>query len=229
MDGLIVGLDMLCRFVGTKKYRKRVFLITDGEKETAYSKGELGEIVETIKKNDIKLNAITLDFCNELAEDEDEDEDEERAEPAVKEKQSDETEPQQKNKEFLMQLQEQTGCAVIPVATAIELYQQFKKKEIASRSKFRGNLDISPELKLAIQIFAKTRQETLPSLKKYSKLPEECDKENAGKVSIEKTYTEIDDPDQKPIHESGHTKAFYYGKQLVPVSDENANVLKLQQ
>ena len=56
-----------------------------------------------------------------------------------------------------MQLQGQTGCAIIPVATAIELYQQFKKKEIASRSKFRGNLDISPELKLAIQIFAKTR------------------------------------------------------------------------
>ena len=45
MDGLIVGLDMLCRFVGTKKYRKRIFLITDGEKETAYSKGELAEIV----------------------------------------------------------------------------------------------------------------------------------------------------------------------------------------
>lgn len=75
LDGLIVGLDMLCRFVGTKKYRKRIFLITDGEKETSYSNGELKEIVETIKKNDIKLNAITLDFCDELAEDED-DEDE---------------------------------------------------------------------------------------------------------------------------------------------------------
>lgn len=37
----------------------------------------------------------------------------------------------------------------------------------------------------------------MPSLKKYSKLQPEDDKENAGKVSIEKTYTEIDDPDQK--------------------------------
>jgi len=36
LDGLIVGLDMLVRFCGTKKYRKRMFLITDGEKETKY-------------------------------------------------------------------------------------------------------------------------------------------------------------------------------------------------
>ena len=86
LDGLIVGLDMLCKFVGTKKYKKRVFLITDGEKETAYSKKELAEIVETIKKNDIKLNAITLDFCNELAEDDDEDEEEDRPNTSIKEK-----------------------------------------------------------------------------------------------------------------------------------------------
>ena len=57
-------------------------------------------------------------------------------------------------------------------------------------------------------------------------MPED-DKENAGKVSIERTYTEIDDPDQKVIHESEHAKAYYYGKQLVPVSKENENVLKL--
>ena len=69
LDGLIVGLDMLCRFVGTKKYRKRIFLITDGEKETTYSANELRDVVQTINTNDVKLNCITLDFCNDLAED----------------------------------------------------------------------------------------------------------------------------------------------------------------
>jgi hypothetical protein len=34
IDSLIVGLDMLLRFTGTKKYKKRMFLITDGEKKT---------------------------------------------------------------------------------------------------------------------------------------------------------------------------------------------------
>ena len=60
---------MLCRFCGTKKYRKRIFLITDGEKSTEYAEEEVSHIVDTIKENDIKLNAITLDFCNDLAED----------------------------------------------------------------------------------------------------------------------------------------------------------------
>lgn len=41
LDGLIVGMDMLCRFVGTKKYRKRIFLITDGEKETKFTSDEM--------------------------------------------------------------------------------------------------------------------------------------------------------------------------------------------
>ena len=38
IDALIVGLDLLIHFTGTKKYKKRVFLITDGEKKTKIKK-----------------------------------------------------------------------------------------------------------------------------------------------------------------------------------------------
>jgi hypothetical protein len=74
LDGLIVGLEMLKKFTGTRKYRRRIFLITDGEKEMQYSEHELVHITKNIKDNDIKLNCITLDFCNELAEDESDEE-----------------------------------------------------------------------------------------------------------------------------------------------------------
>ena len=37
LDGLIVAIDMLNTFCGTKKYKKRIFLITDGERETKYN------------------------------------------------------------------------------------------------------------------------------------------------------------------------------------------------
>ena len=126
-----------------------------------------------------------------------------------------------------MSLQEQTGCAIIPAETAIELYQQFKKKEYLSRTKFRGNLDIAPDLKLAVQIFTKTREEVLPSLKKYSKNIPENDKAETGKIVIQRTLAEVDDPDHKEVPAEQQTKAFYYGKQLVPVSKENEHVLKL--
>lgn len=95
MDGLIVGLDMLVRFCGTRKYRRRMFLITDGEKETKYTRDELKEIVKTINDNDIKLNCITLDFCNDLAEDDSDEEEEDAVGPdnkMKKEKESGESE-----------------------------------------------------------------------------------------------------------------------------------------
>jgi ATP-dependent DNA helicase 2 subunit 2 len=155
LDGLIVGLDALIKFCGTRKYRKRVFMITDGEKEAKFSKGDIDPIVQTIKDNDIKLNCITIDFCNDLAEDdEDEEDEEEEEEDKQKEdvtmKRDNETENQSKNRKFFESLQEKTGCAIIPVNTAIDLYQQFKKKEYMARSKFRGNLEMAPDLNIGI-------------------------------------------------------------------------------
>ena len=68
VDGLIVAMDMLTRHCGTKKYRKRIFLITDGEKKTNTNKREMASLVELMAKNDVRLNAITFDFANDLAE-----------------------------------------------------------------------------------------------------------------------------------------------------------------
>lgn len=76
VDALIVGLDELIRFCGTRKVRKRIFLITDGEKRADLDKAELSKLIENIKSNQVKLNCITMDFCNELAEDSDEEDEE---------------------------------------------------------------------------------------------------------------------------------------------------------
>lgn len=48
MDGLIVGLDMMARHCGTRKYKKRVFLITDGERETNYDSKELKQVIQSM-------------------------------------------------------------------------------------------------------------------------------------------------------------------------------------
>jgi hypothetical protein len=44
---------------------------------------------------------------------------------------------------------------------------------------------------------------------------------------MEKTFAEADDPDNKDVPTTEHSKAYYYGKQLVPVSEENEYLLKL--
>lgn len=85
---------------------------------------------------------------------------------------------------------------------------------------------MAPDLKIGVQIFTKCKEEKMPSLKKYSKNVAEDDREEIGHVTVEKTFTEMDDPDQKPVPVDEHAKAFYYGKQLVPVSGENEHMLK---
>ena len=87
-------------------------------------------------------------------------------------------------------------------------------------------MDICSDLKVAVQVFTKTREETLPTLKKYNKNLTENPSVNANLISVQRTFTEADDPDGKEVAQDKHTKAFYYGKQLVPVSEENEQVLK---
>jgi len=76
LDGLIVAMDELARTCGKKKYKKRIFLITDGEKETKYNKDELKQVIQSMNETDTRLNVITLDFCNDLEEDDEDEENE---------------------------------------------------------------------------------------------------------------------------------------------------------
>jgi ATP-dependent DNA helicase 2 subunit 2 len=100
VDGLIVAMDMLSRHCGTKKYKKRVFVITDGEREAKIDDSEKRKVVTSMNEADIRLNVITLDFCDDLAED-DEDEDGKHAAQKAATK---ETKAQLKNKELLVDL-----------------------------------------------------------------------------------------------------------------------------
>ena len=45
-------------------------------------------------------------------------------------------------------------------------------------------------------------------------------------MKLDRTYAEIDDPEQNPVDPEHHTKAYQYGKQLVPVAKEHEGVLK---
>ena len=83
IDGLVTALDMIERHCGTKKYKKRVFLITDGETATQTNDGEISNLIAKLNEKGIRLNIIALDFANELAEDEsDQEENRPSASPA---------------------------------------------------------------------------------------------------------------------------------------------------
>jgi len=97
-------------------------------------------------EHDIRMNVITLDFGNELGEDEDsedEEEEEQRKSSKGQKPEQQETPAQIANKELLVELTSKIKGAVFPASIAMQIYSQFKKREVAARTKFRGTMDIS--------------------------------------------------------------------------------------
>lgn len=97
-----------------------------------------------------------------------------------------ESDSQLANKKLLVELTERSKGALFPANIAMEIYKQFKKREVMARTKYRGNLDISQDLKLAVQIFSRTREEGFPTLKKFSKVVEDNQSLTAGKVTLDR-------------------------------------------
>lgn len=113
--------------------------------------------------------------------------------------QPNETKAQFKNKKFLTELTSKVKGAIFPAKVAIKIYQQFKKREVMARTKYRGNLDISKNCKLNVSIYSRTREEVFPTLKKHSLVADESQSAKEGLVKVERQLAEIDDPDQNPV------------------------------
>ena len=157
----------------------------------------------------MRLNVITPDFANELGQDDDSESDKENVDEIAEEllEMADakkkgkeqigpvETTNQTSNKDFLVNLTSTIKGAIFPASVAMEVCKQFKKREVMSRSRYRGTFDVAEDLKLGVQIYPRTREETFPTLKKFSKVAERNNAASAAGVTLQRTYTEVDDAD----------------------------------
>lgn len=75
---------------------------------------------------------------------------------------------------------------------------------------------MTKDLKMAIQIYVKTRECHIPELKKYNKDLPENDNENANRVLSQTIWTE-EGSDKSVLH---YHKAFPFGKNLINVTSE---------
>ena len=89
--------------------------------------------------------------------------------------------------------------AIFPAKIAMEVCKQFKKREVMCRARYRGNFDLSEDLQLGVQVYPRTREETFPTLKRFSKVAEANPASDAANVTLQRTFTEVDDPDQNEI------------------------------
>ena len=241
------AIDEFIAKYGKKKYDKKIFLITDGEALSQYSKNKIEELAERINENDVKVNIICVGFYEELDKEDDDDEDDnknkekkeveknnsmeeeeqEKGDINSEDKINDESKNQKKTKELLKILQENTeNVKLFTATTANDIYHQFKKKKINPVAKFRGPFIITPNLSLDVMVYSKTSQTTIPSLKRYSKVAEYSDSPGTCDVQNERLYYVNDDPDKKAVEKDLITKAYYYGSSLVPISKTDEVRLK---
>jgi len=243
------AIDEFIAKYGKKKFDKKIFLITDGESLSKFSKSKIEELAERINDNNVKVNIICVGFNEELDKDDDDESkdkqdeknknknneedgmDEDNLEDKDKENKEDnennESENQQKTKELLQILQENTeNVKLFTATTANDIYHQFKKKKINPVAKFRGPFIISPNLSLDVMVYSKTSPSLIPSLKRYSKVAEYSDAPGTCEVQNERLYYVNDDPDKKPVEKELITKAYYYGSSLVPISKTDEVRLK---
>jgi hypothetical protein len=142
-----------------------------------------------------------------------------------------ETRTQEKNWVIVKSLSDESeeNIRIFSADMALTIYKQFKKKRVNPVTKFRGKLEISPNLSIDVCVYAKTMETKLPSLKKFSLATEFSETLDSGKIEPERIYFIHDDQDKNPISEELKIKGYFYGKSLVPIGKTEEALFKFNQ
>ncbi|PRP79754.1 hypothetical protein PROFUN_12616 [Planoprotostelium fungivorum] len=209
LDALVVGMDMLMKKQQAdpkKKYQKRMFVVTTAG--DPISMDGMTDIVETFNKIDAKLNVIGIDF--------DEPDEEGKVDPSP-----DKSELKVENEAFIRDLTKRLNGVIVPVTQAIEMMSYFRSK---------GDLEISPKIKINVWSFLKTKHVTLPTMEKISTVSiESAGVGGESKAIREVTFysaTDIDKEMQVPAEE--RIKGYKYGKTLVPFAKVDESTMKYE-
>eukprot|EP01113_Clastostelium_recurvatum_P048652 TRINITY_DN8908_c0_g1_i3.p1 TRINITY_DN8908_c0_g1~~TRINITY_DN8908_c0_g1_i3.p1 ORF type:complete len:744 (-),score=183.33 TRINITY_DN8908_c0_g1_i3:59-2119(-) len=207
MDALIVAMDMLVRKTTGKRYSKRIFLVTNAGGPISLSDSERTDLIAQFEKMDAKLNVIGVDF----------------QEPGVLPVPR--SEKKKKNETFIREFADSVGGVVVAVHQALQMMSYFRGKSVLQRSAFRGCLEVSPLMKIAVWSFMKTAEQKFPPMKKLSAVSQQSANPKTMNVKLERSFYSLADPDQEVTKEE-MVKGFKYGKGVVPFSEVDEAVLK---
>jgi ATP-dependent DNA helicase 2 subunit 2 len=221
VDAIIVATDMLVERCGTKKFTKRIFIVTDAGGSQIDDEG-VNLIMKPIIQRQIKIDVIGIEFEHVQETDNDGDTDMKDVNIIVDKK---DLTPKQTNEKYLHQICEKTGGVVIPTEQAISMLNPFRSKKITMRpTKFL--LELGQDIKIPIFMYKKTEEVKAPSAKKLSKIAANAANEDGTmKVNTERTYYSIDNPDEE-VDKDQRVKSYRYGRNFVPISDVDEQAMK---
>lgn len=200
---------------GKKKYLKRIFIFTDGN--VIANKSKIKNLSRLMEENDVRINLICIGFNKKIDLEEGE----------VLEEDND-NKIQKAFVDCIDSLEEVSNgrLQIISATQASDIQNDFRKKKVNPSVKYRGALKLTPNLSLDVNVFVKTVETKIPSLKKFSKVSDYNGDIKMNKIKNEKIYYIHDDPEQIPVSNDRIIKAFYYGKSLVPVTPDEELLFK---
>ncbi|OVA07686.1 Ku70/Ku80 C-terminal arm [Macleaya cordata] len=212
LDAIVVGMDMMIKKFGpTSKGKKRLCLITNAQdpiKEPYEGKKEdqVDTIAAQMNAHGMKLESIIV--RGRLSLD---------ADKGIMDE----------NDFLLNRFSKKTCAKTVYVESPTSLLGAIRTRNIAPVSIFRGDLELSPKMKIKVWVYKKTSEEKFPTLKKYSDKAPPTDKFATHEIKVDYEYKRVEDP-TKVVPPEQRIKGYRYGPQVVPISPAEWDAVKFK-
>ncbi|KAF8762401.1 hypothetical protein HU200_009582 [Digitaria exilis] len=209
LDAIVVGLDMMIRKFGNTKGKRRLCLITSAQHSLrdppeGTKEDQVDTIADQMKRHDIKMECIVF------------------REPGVHH-----GAVMEENDRLLYQFRNRSVAKVVQVDSPTSLLGALKTRNVLPVTVFRGDLEVSSNLRIKVWVYKKTAEEKFPTLKKYSDKAPPSDKFASHEVKVDYEYKSIVEPD-KVVPPDQRIKGYLYGPQVVPISSAEWEAVKFK-
>ncbi|XP_058104657.1 ATP-dependent DNA helicase 2 subunit KU80 isoform X2 [Magnolia sinica] len=212
LDAIVVGMDMLIKKFGpTNKGKQRLCLITNAQYPTKEPfEGTKEDQIDTISAQ-MKTHGMRLDCIIVRG----------KLTGAANKKIMDE------NDLLLNRFSKKTISKSVYVESPTSLYGALRTRNISPVTIFRGDLELSPSMKIKVWVYKKTSEEKFPTLKRYSDKAPSNDRFATHEVKVDIEYKSLENPN-KVVPPEQRIKGYRYGPQVVPISSAEWEAVKFK-
>ncbi|XP_042501367.1 ATP-dependent DNA helicase 2 subunit KU80 isoform X1 [Macadamia integrifolia] len=212
LDAIVVGMDMMIKKYGpTNKGKKRFCLLTNPlycikEPYEGTKEDQIDTIATQMNSHGMKLDCVIL--RGKLTGD---------ADQRILDE----------NDHLLNRFSKRTCGKLVYVESPTSLLGALRTRNISPVTVFRGDLELSPRMKIKVWVYKKTSEEKFPTLKKYSDKAPPTDRFATHEVKVDYEYKSVEDSD-KVVPPEQRIKGYRYGPQVVPISSAEWDAVKFK-
>lgn len=212
LDAIVVGMDMLIKKFGqTVKGKKRLCLITNAihpikDPFEGTKQDQVNTIAAQMAAHGMRMECVVYRGEQEM----------DGNKSVVEE-----------NDLLLDIISKMTSSRKVHVKNSTSLLGALRTRNITPVTIYRGDFELSSEVKIRVWVYKKTSEEKFPTLKKYSDKAPETDKLASHEIKVEYEYKKVDDP-SKVVPPEQRIKGYRYGPQVVPISEAEWEAVKFK-